>query len=157
LSSLFSHSGVVMHRVAVAITVALAVVAGSASAQSDNRWRTQVESQLKNAAQTLSDKGYEQTHETQIGSLHDDENDSFTLTLHAGTAYALVGVCDNDCKDIDLVLYDADGDQVDSDIQNDDVPIVQVTPKETERYRVKVIMANCQTNPCWYGVGVYGR
>jgi len=146
-----------MHRVAVAFAVALAVVARSAAAQSDNRWREQVQDQLNHASKTLSDKGYSQTHETQIGSLHDDENDSFTLTLHAGTAYALVGVCDNDCKDLDLVLYDADGDQVDSDIQNDDVPIVQVTPKETERYRVKVIMANCQTSPCWYGVGVYGK
>ena len=146
-----------MHRIAVAATVALAVVATSASAQSENRWRTQVEAQLKNAAKTLSDKGYDQTHETQIGSLDDDENDSFTLTLHSGTTYALVGVCDNDCKDLDLVIYDADGDQVDSDIQNDDVPIVQVTPRETQRYRVKVIMANCQTSPCWYGIGVYGK
>ncbi|HKC46675.1 MAG TPA: hypothetical protein VKB45_18245 [Gemmatimonadales bacterium] len=146
-----------MHRVAVAVTVALAFVARPASAQSENRWRTQVENQLKNAAKTLSDKGYDQTHETQVGSLHDDENDSFTLTLHSGTTYALVGVCDNDCKDLDLVLYDADGDQVDSDIQNDDVPIVQVTPRETQRYRVKVIMANCQTSPCWYGIGVYGK
>lgn len=146
-----------MLRVAVAVTVVLAMVAKSASAQSDNRWRTQVESQLKNAAKTLSDKGYEQTHETQIGDLHNDENESFTLTLHAGTSYALVGVCDNDCKDLDLVLYDADDNQVDSDVQNDDVPIVQVTPKETMRYRVKVIMANCQTSPCWYGVGVYGK
>ena len=146
-----------MHRVAVAVTVALAIVASSAAAQSESRWRTQVESQLKNAAKTLSDKGYEQTHETQIGTLHDDENDSFNLTLHSGTTYALVGVCDNDCKDLDLVLYDADGDQVDSDIQNDDVPIVQVTPRETQRYRVKVIMANCQTSPCWYGIGVYGK
>ncbi len=146
-----------MHRAAVAVTVALAFVARPASAQSENRWRTQVESQLKNAAKTLSDKGYEQTHETQIGSLHDNENDSFTLTLHSGTTYALVGVCDNDCKDLDLVLYDADGNQVDSDIGPDDVPIVQVTPSETQRYRVKVIMANCQTSPCWYGIGVYGK
>jgi hypothetical protein len=146
-----------MHRVAVAVTVALAFVARPASAQSENRWRTQVESQLKSAAKNYSDRGYEQTHETQIGSLHDDENDSFTLTLHSGTTYALVGVCDNDCKDIDLVLYDADGDQVDSDIQNDDVPIVHVTPSETQRYRVKVVMANCQTSPCWYGIGVYGK
>ncbi len=146
-----------MHRVAVAVTVALAFGFTPAQAQSDNQWRTQVETYLKTASKGLSDRGYGQTHETQIGSLHDNENDSFTLTLHAGTRYALVGVCDNDCKDLDLVLYDADGDQVDSDIQNDDYPLVQVTPSETQRYRVKVVMANCQTNPCWYGIGVYGK
>jgi hypothetical protein len=145
-----------MHRVAVAVTVALAVLAPTAQAQ-ENQWRTQVESYLKQKAKRLSDMGYEQTHETQIGSLSDDDNESFTLTLHAGTAYALVGVCDNDCSDMDLVLYDADDTQVDSDVQNDDVPIVQVTPTETMRYRVKVIMAACRTNPCWYGIGVYGK
>lgn len=146
-----------MHRVAVAATVGLAIAVGTAHAQSDNQWRSQVESYLKQAAKTLTERDYEQTHETQIGSLHDDENDAFTLTLHAGTKYALVGVCDNDCKDLDLVLYDADGNQVDADIQNDDYPLVQVTPSETQRYRVKVIMADCRTNPCWYGIGVYGK
>ena len=145
-----------MHRVAAAVTVALAVLAPTAHAQ-DNQWRTQVAGYLKRAAQSLSERGYEQTHETQVGSLADDDNDSFTLTLHAGTTYTLVGVCDNDCKDLDLVLYDADGDQVDSDVQADDVPIVQVTPSETMRYRVKVIMATCNTNPCWYGIGAYGK
>ena len=145
-----------MHRVAVAVAVALTFMAPTAQAQ-DNQWRGQVEGYLKRASQTLSDRGYGQTHETQIGSLRDDENESFSLTLHSGTTYALVGVCDNDCSDLDLVLYDADGDQVDSDVQTDDVPIVQVTPRETMRYRVKVLMPSCKTNPCWYGIGVYGK
>ena len=56
-----------MHRVAVAVAVAFAIVTPTVHAQ-DNQWRTQVESYLKRAAKTLSDKGYEQTHETQIGS-----------------------------------------------------------------------------------------
>jgi hypothetical protein len=25
------------------------------------------------------------------------------------------------------------------------------------RYRVKVIMATCNANPCWYGIGAYGK
>lgn len=145
-----------MHRVAVAVAAAVAIVTPTVHAQ-DNQWRGQVESYLKRAAKTLSDKGYEQTHETQIGSVADDENESFNLTLHSGTAYALVGVCDNDCSDLDLVVFDADGEQVDSDIQTDDVPIVQVSPRETQRYRVKVLMATCKTSPCWYGIGVYGK
>lgn len=145
-----------MHRVAVVVAGALAILAPTARGQ-ENQWRSQVEGYLKTASKTLSDRGYAQTHETQIGSLRDDENESFTVTLHSGTAYALVGVCDNDCTDVDLVLYDADGDQVDSDLQTDDYPMVQVRPRETMRYRVKVIMATCKTNPCWYGIGVYGK
>jgi hypothetical protein len=145
-----------MLRAAVAIGIALAFLTPPAHAQ-ENQWRGQVEGYLKQKSKRLSDQGYEQTHETQIGSLRDDENESFTLTLHSGTSYALVGVCDNDCTDVDLVLYDADGNQVDSDVETDDVPIVTVRPAETMRYRVKVMMATCKTNPCWYGIGVYGK
>jgi hypothetical protein len=144
-----------MRRVAVAAAVALGVLAPTARAQ--NQWRNQVQGYLQRAAKVLTDKGFDQTHETQIGSLGNTENDSFTLTLHAGTQYALVGVCDNDCNDLDLVLYDADGNEVDSDVQTDDYPLVQVTPSETMRYRVKVVMASCKANPCWYGIGVYGK
>lgn len=144
-----------MRRVAAAVTVALGVCTSAAAAQ--NQWRDRVEGYLKRAAQVLTDRGYSQTHETQIGSLRDDENASFTLTLHAGTPYALVGVCDSDCNDLDLVLYDADDNEVDSDVQTDDYPLVQVTPSETMRYRVKVVMASCRSNPCWYGIGVYAR
>ena len=146
-----------MHRIAVVVILALASGTPSARAQGEYQWRTRVETALTNSAKSLTAQGYEHVRETLIGSLHDSENDSITLTLHAGKKYALVGVCDSDCKDLDLVLYDANGDQIDSDIQNDDVPIVQVTPRETQRYRVKVIMANCQMSPCWYGIGVYGK
>ncbi len=146
-----------MHRAAVAATIALALIERSASAQSGNRWADEAQRRLSHAAKTISDKGYGQAQETQIGSLAAHETESFTLTLHGGTAYALVGVCDSDCKDLDLVLYDADGNQVDADIQNDEYPLVQVTPSETQRYRVNVIMADCRTNPCWYGIGVYGK
>jgi hypothetical protein len=144
-----------MLRTAAAVAVATALLVPQVRAQ--NRWESQVADYLKRAANTLTDRGYEKTHDTQIGSLHNEESESFTLTLHAGTKYALVGVCDNDCNDLDLRLYDADDDEVDSDVATDDVPIVQVTPSETQRFRVKVIMSSCKASPCWYGIGVYGK
>jgi hypothetical protein len=142
------------------VTVALLLFAGLVTPQAgvaQGRWGTQVRTQLDRAGSILSGKGYEMTHELYTGSLRADEAESVTLTLHAGTAYALVGVCDNDCSDLDLRLFDADGDQVDSDVQRDDTPIVQVTPRETAQYRVKAIMAACRTSPCFYGIGVFGK
>jgi len=144
-----------MLRTAAAVALATALLAPQALAQ--NRWESQVDGYLKQRAQHLTDQGYEKTHDTQIGSLHNEESESYTLTLHAGTKYALVGVCDNDCNDLDLRIYDADDNEVDSDVATDDVPIVNVTPTETQRYRVKVIMSSCKASPCWYGIGVYGK
>ena len=116
-----------------------------------------LEQRLKSAAQSMTDRGYELTRVLQIDSLSDQDNAFFTVTLHAGTAYAMVGVCDSDCRDLDLALYDAAGTEVDADAERDDVPIVRVTPSETMRYRIKVIMANCQRNPCRYEIGAYGK
>jgi hypothetical protein len=144
-----------MHRV-VAVAVALTFLAPAAQAQ-DSQWRTQVEGYLNHASKPLTDAGYVVTHDPQISSLADDANESFNITLHSGTTYTLVAVCDNDCTDVDLVLYDADGAQVSSDVGTNDVPTIQVTPSETQRYRVKVMMATCKTNPCWYGIGAYGK
>ena len=142
------------------MTVALLLVGGllmPRAGAAQGRWGTQVRNQLDRASSILSGKGYEMTHELFTGSLRADQAESITLTLHAGTAYALVGVCDNDCSDLDLRLYDADDAEVDADVQKDDTPIMQVTPHETQRYRVKAIMAACRTSPCFYGIGVFGK
>lgn len=145
-----------MRRSAVTVALAVALHSPTAVAQQGG-WRDEAEQRLKSAAQSMTDRGYELTRVLRIDSLSDQDNATFTITLHAGTAYAMVGVCDSDCRDLDLALYDVAGTEVDSDAERDDVPIVRVTPSETMRYRIKVVMANCQRNPCRYGIGVYGK
>lgn len=145
-----------MVRAAVAFLLgALLVAPGTAAAQ--RRWERQVRDQIKRAGRILEDRGYELSHEAYTGSLNNRDSESLTLTLREGSSYALVAVCDEDCSDIDLRLFDPDGDEVDSDVQTDDTPIVQAAPRNTGKYRVKVIMASCSTSPCFYGVGVFSK
>jgi hypothetical protein len=144
-----------MFRSTAAILLGAVVIAPAASAQS--RWEDQVTAQIKHAGRILEDKGFSQTHDQFTGSLHQGDSEYLTLTLHSGQRYALLGVCDNDCSDIDFRLFDAEDNEVASDLQTDDVPIVQVSPSETQRYRLKVIMVTCKTSPCFYGVGVFGK
>ena len=145
-----------MLRVAVAFLLgALLAAPGSAPAQS--RWERQVRDQIKRAGRILEDRAYELSHDVYTGSLGNHDSESLTITLREGISYALVAVCDEDCSDIDLRLFDSDGDEVDSDVENDDTPIVQAAPSRTGKYRVKVIMASCSTSPCFYGVGVFAK
>ena len=146
-----------MGRTALALLVGAALLTPVAVQAQDSRWERQVSDQLHRYGDALSDRGFELTHEMKTGSLGDDENEYFTLELDAGSSYALLGVCDEDCTDVDLRLFDADGNEVDSDLETDDYPVVEVTPRRTARYRVKVIMASCSTSPCFYGVGVFGK
>ena len=145
-----------MHRVVVAVVLAAACFAPPGGTQVP-RWRDTLDHRLRNAAKSITDRGWTLTGSPQIDSLSDAETASLTFTLRGGIAYAVVAVCDTDCRDLDLVLTDPDGTEVDSDVERDDVPLVRVTPPETMRYRLKVVMARCGMNPCRYAIGVYGN
>lgn len=145
-----------MTRGALALLLGAALVAPT-TGHAQSRWERQVRDQIKRAGRILEDRGYEMSHDIYTGSLSDDENESLTLNLRRGNQYAIVGVCDEDCSDIDLRLFDEDGDEVDSDVETDDNPVVQVSPRDSGKYRIKVIMADCRTSPCFYGVGVFSK
>lgn len=122
------------------------------------RFTDQVRYQLSQAAISLGINGsYQLTHDPHVGDLSDENSESLYLNLNSGISYAFVGVCDEDCPDLDLYLYDADGNLIDSDTGSDDYPMVQVSPRWSDRFSVKVSMANCTASTCYYGVGVFGK
>jgi hypothetical protein len=122
-----------------------------------DQWTQQVASLLNQAASTALSRGMRRTHSPYMGSLRTGASYNHTLQLNGGTSYALVGVCDNDCSDLDLRLFDPSGREVASDVLVDDTPVVQVTPRRTGTYTVRAIMTTCSDQPCRYGIGVYGR
>jgi hypothetical protein len=123
-----------------------------------NPWQRHVEHQLERATLRLSREGYARPHDVQVGLLNTEESESFTLTLPSGQAYALVGVCDNDCTSLHLiVLNETKNYEVAAARTAHEAPVVQLTPRNTARYYVKVVMASCQMNPCSYGIAVYRR
>ena len=146
-----------MKRTALALAaVAAAFVATTAAAPQDE-WVAQVRRLLQQAGKTFEDRGYSMTHRIYTGSLNNGRNEMVSLDLDIGTQYQIMGACDTDCSDLDFVLYDAAGNQIDNDVETDDVPIVSVTPRRTGTYRVKVVMATCTAEPCRYGVAVFGK
>ena len=91
------------------------------------------------------------------GALNDDAAENVGLTLNAGRRYLLVGVCDADCSDMDLRIYSPSGAIVAEDVAVDDTPVLQFTAPSTGNYRVRVMMASCSANPCYYGVSLSAR
>lgn len=145
-----------MVRAALAFLLGAALLAPTTGV-AQGRFERQVRDQLRQAGRILEDRGYELTHDVYTGQLNNHESESLTLGLRSGNDYAIVGVCDEDCSDIDLRLFDEDGDEIDADVETHDKPIVTVTPRESGKYRIRVIMASCSTSPCYYGVGVFGK
>jgi hypothetical protein len=125
--------------------------------QNQDQWTAQVNRLLNEAARVATDRGMRRTHSPYIGSLREGATSGHTLQLNRGTSYSLIGVCDNDCSDLDLRLFDSSGREVAADVLTDDTPVVNVTPRRSGTYTVRAIMTSCSDEPCRYGIGVYGR
>jgi hypothetical protein len=141
----------------LAVISATFFLAPTAASANNSRYVNDIANQLVRAARTAGLGGYTRTHEPFIDKLTHDDYDNITINLRAGTSYAIIGVCDRDCQDLDIVLYDRAGNVIASDLQNDDTPLVRINPNRSGTYRIRVNMASCNNNPCYYGVGVFGR
>jgi hypothetical protein len=87
------------------------------------------------------------------GSLNQANSQSRIMRLYAGVDYAFMASCDSDCQDVDLYLYDRRGNLLDSDIEDNDYPIVFITPSITANYRIEASMYSCSAEPCYYAIG----
>ena len=122
-----------------------------------DRFTEQVGIQLVAAARQAGYQGYKVSHEPFIGDLGNGGEDSITINLERGASYLITAVCDEDCRDIDLALYDDNGNLIASDVQKDDHPVIAVTPRWSVRYVIRVYMAQCSNAPCRYGIGTFGH
>lgn len=147
-----------MHRRVLVTTLGLAAAAlAAAPARAQDTWEQQVTRLLSRASNIASSNGLQLTHQPWIGSLGDGESTRLGLNLDGGTAYMLVGVCDNDCADLDFRLFDPNGNEVAADVATDDTPVITITPRRGGQYTLQAVMADCRNAPCRYGIGVYGR
>ena len=138
--------------------VALAAAAATVTtAHAQNSYQTQIANQFASLMPTMTQRGYAPVGERMMGSLNDDADESILVNLTAGTHYVIVGACDNDCSDVDLQVYNNQGSKLGEDMETDDKPVVEITPSYTGQFRVKILMATCRTNPCYYGVQVYAQ
>jgi predicted small lipoprotein YifL len=76
------------------------------------------------------------------------------VQLRGGTAYRIVGACDNECSNVDIELLDGRGAVVASDMLPDDIPLVNYTPAADGRYTVRMLMQTCTVAPCYAGARV---
>jgi hypothetical protein len=122
-----------------------------------SHWERQVQRYIRETTRKLGNQGYEPTGENRSGTLNTRESTSFTVTFQAGDSYVVTGVCDDDCTELDLALFAANGYEVDAARQAGNAPILRVAPRETMAYRVKVFMASCRMNPCAYGITAFRK
>ena len=120
------------------------------------QYQQQVQTQMTQYSQPFLNSGYSSVTTLVTGSLSASSNTSHAVSLNGGRRYAIVGVCDNDCHDVDLRLFAPDGNSVASDVALDDHPTLNFTAPVSGEYRLQVDMVTCSHNPCYYRVQVFG-
>ncbi len=135
-----------------AALVALAARPSDAQAQEHAElvWR-----QLNTAFNTVNRDGYGSLNYI-IGRMGEGKTDSWSLNFEKGTTYRIVGACDKDCADLDIEILDG-SEVLTRDILDDDAPIVTFSPKASGTLRVKVTMAKCSDEPCFFGFGIFQK
>lgn len=142
--------------VAASLIIGSALGADGIGAQNaQNEWEVQVRRFLQEKDSLMKQFGATRSHEISTGRLNQGATSIVNYPLQPDVTYIFAGVCDVDCSDLDFTLLDENGIEVDSDVETDDEPIVRVTPKRAATFRLRVRMATCGDNPCYYGVGVY--
>ena len=91
------------------------------------------------------------------GGAAQGQGQRFVVTLRAGQAYRVAGVCDSNCSDLDLRLFDPNGALAAQDIAPDDAPVVDITPSVTGGYTIEAGVAQCAEASCFFAFNVYAR
>lgn len=145
-----------MKNISFVMAISLGFILSPSSAKSDV-YDDQVKSQLYLLAGQAFDEGFDHVSDIALDSLRDSHVEVFSLTLRRDTEYVIVGACDNDCSDLDLFLYDENDNEVAEDGLVDSAPILNITPRWTGDFQLKVKMYACSNNPCRYGVMLLER
>lgn len=120
-------------------------------------YQQQMMTNLVSIQQSLSAQGFQQIGQPTTGSLNTGATIDVPATLYVGNEYRVAAVCDNDCSDIDLTLFDGSGNIISQDSEVDPHPVVPVVVTGSGQFTVRVNMYACNTQPCFYAVTLFGR
>jgi len=113
-------------------------------------YQQQIRAALRTAAGRA--RGARPEGEPLMGVLNGKTTENRTVDLQAGVRYTIVGVCDENCTDIDLRIWGPNAVKLAEDVQPNNTPILEFTAPAAGRYRLAVEMVSCNANPCAWGV-----
>ncbi|MBW3572972.1 MAG: hypothetical protein KY467_17895 [Gemmatimonadetes bacterium] len=135
--------------------IALAAVAAALLAEPAEAQPEIVTMQLDSAVVLMAGGGFAPSDEAVMGRLSQGADEEFELELDGGE-YLVVGVCDGHCTDLDLVLTNGGGDEVEADRELDDIPMLSIQGQRGT-FVLSVQMATCSSSGCHYGVRVFHK
>jgi hypothetical protein len=145
--------------VAIALIAVLAPAAVLAVTSQDLRsWRSAAKSRIQSFwSEQKPEYGFGYAGEMVVGALEEEGAEQFRFEFLRYREYLIKGICDSDCGDMDLYLYDRGDGLVDSDTLPDADPLISLGPGHDGMYTIRATMPGCSVEPCYYAVQVFQR
>jgi hypothetical protein len=140
-----------------AVHTILLVLLAAAPAAAQTPWERQADERLRAMATELARQGWHYAGDPFTGRLAQGERDSLRIALREGTRYALVALCDGNCRDLEISLLGETSALLAEGTVRSDRPLLEFQPGVTGKYRIVVSMAHCASGPCAYGMGVFTK
>lgn len=119
-------------------------------------WERSVAMQLLRAMALYAQEGWAALEQRSLGYLEVDAVDGMSATLQPGS-YMAVAVCDDDCSDIDLAVFDGNEKELDSDVLSDAFPVVDFAVPWKADYHFVASMVECSHEPCYYAIQLFRK
>ena len=144
-----------MMKTLTVLTAMAALVMVRTADASDKPYFRDVKGRIELAGASLASTGWK-LEQVFTGSLTQGGAGWATLPLVPGREYRIVGRCDDDCGDLDLVLA-RDQQPLARDLDHDERPSLVFHPRSTGDYTVIARMVECEAPTCRYGLALFAR
>lgn len=144
--------------IAAFLTLVLLASSATAAPQSMASWRASAKAHFQSLWQELKrDMGFGYAQDMVAGALEAEDDEYFAFDFVGHRDYVVAAVCDSDCGDLDLVLYDEADNVIAADRDPDAEPVMTLRAGLAGRYYIEAVMVSCSVEPCYYAVQVFHR
>lgn len=94
------------------------------------------------------------SQDPQVSMLPAEGFEAFPVEMRTGVPVFVIGLCDENCSDLDIVIVSPTSQAVAADEQRDAFPFVAMRPEEAGTYEIQVRMPACTAGACAFGLQV---
>ncbi|MEB3341748.1 hypothetical protein [Okeania sp.] len=138
----------------VGFVLASAIIATASSAGISSE-QEQVICKLKETVEAQKKAGKKLVFLPLIGNVIENREFAFTPKLSSNISYTILGVCDDNCTDLNLTLKNEKGEKITGDEKENGIPVISFTPTEDNKYKITAQPDKCTTGKCAFGMVLF--
>jgi hypothetical protein len=132
------------------------VIVGNAIAKELTNEQKTVICRLKTEVQQRKSNGQKLVFVPLFGLVRKQVSSPFRARLHPDVEYVFVGTCDGNCKDLNLTLKDASGQEIAASQKAGELATISFTPPSQGEYQITAKPGECtNAEGCSFGMGIF--